>query len=129
MAPFLVPLCLALPCRGLARERMQPGLWEVTAVVDLPGEPSPSPTTQTECLSPKDVDSDPVPQMDKGACRVTDILRSGDKVTWKVDCGQLGKGEGEIVYESPTAYQGWMKLEAGGTVVRTAIRARRLGGC
>jgi hypothetical protein len=41
-------------------------------------------------------------------------------------CGQLGKGEGKIVYRSPSAYDGWMKLETGGTIVRTTIRAGRV---
>ena len=75
------------------------------------------------------MDADPAPEIDKGACRVTDTRRSGDKVTWKLDCGQVGKGEGEVVYRSPTAYEGWMKLETGGRVVRSTIRARRLSGC
>jgi len=41
----------------------------------------------------------------------------------------VGKGEGELTYESPTTYQGWMKLETGGTTVKTTLRARRLSGC
>jgi hypothetical protein len=68
----------------------------------LPGASSAARTTQTECLSQADVDADPVPEIDKGACRVTDIRRSGDKVTWKLDCGQVGKGDGEVVYRSQT---------------------------
>jgi len=129
-APMLAAvLLLAAPALGAARGRMEPGLWEVTATVELPGVGSPPPTIQTECLSQKDVDADPVPEIDRGTCHVTDIVRSGDRVTWKVDCGTLGKGEGELVYENPTAYQGWMKLDASGTVVRTTLRARRLGGC
>ena len=125
----LATLSLAMPVAAGAGERMQPGLWEVTATVELPGTASPAPTTQTECLSQKDVDADPVPEFEKGACQVTNARRSGDKVTWKLDCGQIGKGEGEVVYRSPTAYDGWMKLETGGTVVRSTLRARRLGGC
>lgn len=112
------------------RHHMEPGLWEVTSTVELPGVPNPpAPTTQTECLSQKDVDADPVPELSQGECRVTDALRSGDTVTWKLDCGATGKGEGQVEYRSPTEYQGFMKLETGGTVVRTVIRARRIGGC
>ena len=64
-------LLLATPTFVPAGERMQPGLWEVTATVELPGVGSPAPTTQTECLSQKDVDADSVPEIEKGACRVT----------------------------------------------------------
>ncbi len=128
-ALIAIALSIATPALVSAAERMQPGLWEVTATVELPGTQSPAPTTQTECLSQKDVDADPAPVLDTRGCRVTDARRSGDKVTWKLDCGQVGKGEGEIVYRSPTACEGWMTLETGGTVVRTTIRARRIGAC
>lgn len=126
---IIASLSLGTPTLVRGAERMQPGLWEVTVTVELPGMASPPPTTQTECLSQKDVDADPVPEIDKGACRVKDARRSGDRVTWKLDCGQVGKGEGELVYRSPTTYEGWMKLETGGTVVRSSIRARRVSGC
>ena len=129
VAMIITALSVAAPAAARAGGHMQPGLWEVTATVELPGVAPPTPTVQTECLSQQDVDADPVPEIDKGACRVTGIGRSGDKVTWKIDCGQLGKGEGEVVNRSPTAYEGWMKLETGGTVVRTTIRAQRLRGC
>jgi hypothetical protein len=129
LAAIVAVLSLATPAVVWPAERLQPGLWEVTSTTDLPGSTLPPLTTQTECLSQKDVDADPVPEIDRGACRVTDIVRSGDRITWKVDCGPLGKGEGEVVYRSPTAYEGFMKLDTGGTVVQTAIRARRLGGC
>jgi len=131
-----IPLALALlelilaPLPARPAERVQPGLWEVTATVELPGAATPAPpSTQTECLSQHDVDAELVPELAKGGCRVTDARRSGDRVTWKLDCGALGKGEGEVVYQGPTAYQGWMRLETGGTTVRTTIRAKRVGGC
>ncbi len=129
--PMIAALALALAAPGAVQAggRVQPGRWEVTATVELPGVASPAPTTQVECLSQQDVDADPAPGLEQGACRVTDVVRSGDRVTWKLDCGPAGKGGGEVVYESPTAYSGWMTLESGGAVVRTTLHARRLGGC
>jgi Protein of unknown function (DUF3617) len=124
-----ISLMVLMPPAARAAERLQPGLWEVTASVELPGVPAPSLTTQTECLSQKDVDADPVPELDKGACRASQIRRSGDQVTWKLDCGPLGRGEGQVVYKSSTAYEGWMTLSSAGTALRTTIRARRVGEC
>ncbi len=121
-----------VPVSALASSRGQPGLWEVSATIEVPGDATATmPTTQTECLTQKDLDADPVPVLDKGACRATDVRRSGDRITWKLVCdGSLpGRGEGEIVYRSPTAYDGWMTVDIGGVVVRTVIRARRIGGC
>jgi len=129
LAPLLGVLALSLPAAVRAGGHMESGLWEVSVTVELPGVASPPPTVQTECLSQADVDADPVPQLDKSACKATDIHRSGDKIVWKLDCGPIGKGDGEVVYQSPTAYEGSMKLETGGTVVRSKIRAKRVGGC
>jgi hypothetical protein len=127
---FAVLALILAPLPARPADRVQPGLWEVTATVELPGAATPlPPTTQTACLSQHDVDAELVPELAKGGCRVSDARRSGDKVTWKLDCGPAGKGQGEIVYQGPTAYQGWMTLETGGTVVRTTIRAKRVGGC
>lgn len=125
-------LSLAAPGAARATGRMQPGRWEVTAAVEVPGMAGAlPPTTQTECLSQEDVDADPVPALDRGMCRATDIRRSGDTVSWKLECtGALaGQGRGEIVYRSPTAYEGWMTLEAGGVKMKTTLSARRVGGC
>ncbi len=117
------------PTAALAAEPLQPGLWEVTATTELPGMASPPPTQQTECLTQSQVDAEPAPGLAQGACKVTDVRRAGDRTSWKVDCGPVGKGAGEITVRSGTEYDGWMTLETGGTVVRTTLRARRVGKC
>jgi len=129
LALLLSAASLAAPAVVRAEEHLQPGLWQVTATVDLPGLASPGPTTQTECVSQADAEADGLPTLEKGGCRVTDLKRSGSKVTWNLDCGPVGKGQGEIVYRSSTEYEGWMKLETAGTVVRTTLHAKRVGGC
>ncbi len=122
-------LWLATSAAAREGERLQPGLWQVTATVEMPGTTSPPPTTQTQCLSQDEVDADPAPGFSQGACQVTDVHRTGAKTTWKVDCGALGKGQGEVAVQSSTSYDGSMTLETAGVVIRTSIRARRLGKC
>lgn len=124
LAAFAFP---ALPDGG----RGQPGLWEISAVVEIPGQASLPSQTQTECLSQADLDADPAPILDRGACRATDVRRSGDTVTWKITCdgSEKGSGEGEISYRSPTEYDGWVTMDLGGTRVRSTLKARRLGEC
>jgi hypothetical protein len=132
-AAAAVALSLALPAVASAEGgRLQPGLWEITAQVEVPGMAgSIPPVSQTECLSQADLDADPAAGIDKGACRATDVQRSGDRVTWNLACGgsQAGTGRGEIVYEGTTGYGGWMTFETGGTTLRTNLRARRIGEC
>jgi len=133
-APLALALAvLAVPSAVRAGEKtkMQPGQWEISAQVEAPGVGTLPPTTQSECLSQQDVDADPVPSVDRGACRATDVQRQGDKVTWNLACtgAMPGQGKGEIVYRSATAYDGWMTFETGGTTVKTTVRARRVGDC
>ena len=130
LAAVLAASTLLAPGAALAKGRTLPGQWEVALAVALPlGAGDAPPTVQTECLSQADVDADPIPQLDKGACRATDIRRTGDRVTWKVDCGALGKGGGELHYVSPTAWEGTLSLTSSGLPVRATFKARRTGDC
>jgi hypothetical protein len=129
LAAALAALTLLAPAAAGAKGRTLPGQWEVAVTVALPlGAGDAPPTVQTECLSQADVDGDPLPTVDRGACRATDIRRTGDRVTWKVDCGSLGQGGGELHYVSPTAWEGTLSL-TGGLPVRATFKARRTGDC
>lgn len=124
----LAASCLA-PRPARAADKLQAGLWEITAAVELPGTSAPAPTKQTECLTQAQVDAEPAPGIQQGACKVTDVRRAGGTTTWKLDCGEVGKGSGEVKLKSATEYEGWMTLETGGATVRTTIRARRIDKC
>ena len=127
-APLAAAALLAATAAD-AKGRTLPGRWEIVATVALPlGAGEAPPTVQTECLSQADVDAEPLQQLDQGACKATDIRRTGDRVTWKVDCGALGQGGGELHYVSPTAWEGTLSL-TGGLPVRATFKARRTGDC
>jgi len=110
----------------------EPGLWEITAQVEIPGQQAAlPPSTETECLSQADLDAEPATTLDRGACRATDVQRSGNKVTWTITCDSpvSGKGKGEIAYRSSTEYAGAVTMEIAGTTVRTTVKAKRVGAC
>jgi hypothetical protein len=127
-ALLLASLVLAAGPGRAADERPRAGRWEVTVEVSASGMALP-PSTQAECLSQEDVDADPVPELEKGVCRATNVQRSGARVTWDVACGDAGKGRGEVTYTSSTSYDGWMDLQLGDAAVHAVIRARRTGDC
>jgi hypothetical protein len=122
-------LALVAPGAASAKGRTLPGLWEISATVELPVGGAMPPSVQTECLSQDDVDADPLPEFEKGACKASEIRRRGDRVTWRVDCGALGQGGGELHYVSPTAWEGSLSLTSSGLPVRATFKARRLGDC
>lgn len=125
---------LMLPATLLAAGSfMQDGLWKITSTMDMPGMPFKMPPhTMTHCYTKEDLrrHESVVPQQ-KGDCTVTDFKRAGNKVTWKVACTgrHPGKGEGKIVFEGGTAYEGSMRLDSGGMVVTTNYKARRVSAC
>lgn len=125
---------LLLPATVLAAgSPMQEGLWEISSTMSMPGMPYKIPPTKvTHCYTKEDLkDSRNAVPKQQGDCKVTDMKSSGNRVTWKMVCtGQsAGKGEGEIIYNGPTAYEGKMKMETQGMVMTSKYKAKRIGVC
>ena len=129
---LLLPSLLALPVAAHAEAApMREGLWEISASVEMPGMPFKiPPTVVQQCVTKQDAAQAGVPPQG-GDCTVSDVRRTGSKVSWKVTCtGQsAGKGEGEVTFSGPNAYSGWMKMETGGMKMSTAYKAKRVGDC
>lgn len=135
-----IPLCVVLlgaimlPATLPAAEpSMKEGLWEISSTMEMPGMPfKPPPTTVTHCYSKEDVQNEQraLPQQ-QDDCKITDMQRSGGKVSWKVSCNgkNPGKGEGEIVFKGNTAYEGTMKFELENMKMTTRYEAKRIGDC
>jgi len=79
-AAFLVSAVLiGVPPFASAADQVEAGLWEVSVSVESSGMAAP-PVVQTECLTREQANADPVPSLDKGACRAMDVRRAGGKV-------------------------------------------------
>ncbi len=123
----------SLPLVAPAEEpKMQEGLWEISMQMEMPGMPFKMPaSTAKHCYTKAEVqEQGVVPQQDK-SCKVTETNRTAKTVSWKLVCTgkNAGTGEGQITFTSPTAYEGSMKMESGGTTVTTIYKGRRLGDC
>lgn len=116
-----------------AAPKMSEGLWEISTSMDVPNLPfKVPPQTVRHCYTKEDVAKaeGAIPQQ-QGDCKMVESSKVGNKITWKVVCTgkNAGKGEGEIVFTSPTSYEGWMKFDSGGQVMSTKYTARRVGDC
>jgi hypothetical protein len=124
---------LAIPAARAAEGQLTPGLWEISASMDMPNLPFKLPPQKVQhCYTQEELakaDS-AVPQQQKD-CKVEESKKVGNKVSWKVVCTgkNAGKGEGEIVFTSATSYDGWMKFDSNGSVMTTKYTAKRLGDC
>ncbi|MEW6674355.1 MAG: DUF3617 family protein [Thermodesulfobacteriota bacterium] len=120
-----------LPARALD---FKPGKYEITVKMEIPGMPGGMPAqTSTQCLNEKNPvpDSSPDPQ----GCKMTNLKTSGNTVTYTIECSQKGmegKSAGEITYKGDS-FEGTTKTsmgpEAGGMIVTTVVKGKRIGKC
>ena len=127
---LLAGTVLSVSAPALAADMMKPGLWEVTTTVQMPGMPfQPPPQTMRHCYTAQEVKEEPVPK--NNDCKITDLKSSGNKVSWKLECkGEMaGKGEGEMVYQGDSAYEGKTKMQTQGMTITSRYKGKRLGDC
>lgn len=129
---MLALLVISLPALASAEEQspMQEGLWEVSMKIEIPGLPFQMPAqTMEQCYTKKDLQESAGVPKQQGDCKVTDLKRSGNKVTWKTLCKGKDNGSGEMIFKGATAYEGTVKMESGGKVTTTTYQGKRLGDC
>jgi hypothetical protein len=127
---LLAGVLLSFPSLAPAAEMMKPGLWEITIGMEIPGMPfQPPAQTMRQCYTAEDVKGEPVPADEN--CQITNYKSSGNKVTWLVECtgAMAGKGEGEIVFQGDSAYEGKATIQAQGMAMTTQYTGKRLGEC
>ena len=124
---------------------IQPGAWELTIQTNIQGMPMQTPPhTTTGCVTPKDA-RDPKGAMRKmileagsegQSCRITRLDTSGRTVRWAAACTgpQGGRGNGEVTFDSDTAYHGTMHMSMQGPqgMMMSALQnmhGRRVGEC
>ena len=128
---ILLSCFTALPAWGLD---FQPGEYEVTTKVEMPGMPMPMPPqTNIQCLTEKD----PLPDSDAGSqnCKVSDMKTKGNTMTWRMVCDQDGtktESTGSMTYKGDR-FDGTIKTkmgpEMGNTTVTVVISGKRIGKC
>ncbi|MCG7897013.1 MAG: DUF3617 domain-containing protein [Candidatus Thiodiazotropha weberae] len=109
---------------------MNPGLWQWTAVMDMPGMPMQlPPTSYTTCISQADF----VPKDSELGqnCETIDLKTEGDTVSWNITCSQNGMAttsQGDITYYGDRA-EGNININSQGLQMRSKTTGERLGPC
>jgi hypothetical protein len=115
----------------------QPGqdeLWEVTFKADMAGMPMAMPAQTQQICRPKGTGKDEELVPKERDCRVTDIKRSGNRMTFTMICEGKDKltGTGDIVSDRDR-YQGTMRMQGtmdGSPITMTqTFSGKRLGNC
>jgi hypothetical protein len=138
LAALLPWAALCATADGHAASGMQPGMWEITTRVDMPGMPATiPPQIVRHCYTPKDVE-DGKGAVSKGGdnknCQVKDYQLKGSSASWAMECkGENAMtGTGTITFGA-SAYNGTMKMkmqQAGKTMdITQAWSGKRVGDC
>jgi len=129
-----VAVLVLLPAAIPAADGIQPGMWEITSAMEVPGMPmSMPPTTVKHCYTKEDVKDEKKMISRDENCTVTDFKRTGSKVVWKMKC--TGKNAGTFTGESVfsgDSYTTAMKMESEGGNGRTMnmkVNGKRTGNC
>lgn len=134
MSVCAVVLSVLLPAAVFAAEGMRPGMWETTTTMDMPGMPMKmAPTTVKHCYTAEEVKDQKKVISSNKDCTVTDVKRSGNKVTWKMKCTGQNPGtfSGETVF-SGDSYVSTMQRESQGgqgMSVNMKVEGKRVGNC
>ncbi len=131
---------LLMVTAAMAAPNIQPGQWQITTTIEMPGMHVRMPTmTTTQCLSIDDLiprQTSPTEKQKGSPCKIANMQTKGNKVIWDVVCngqGQNMKGHGEITYHGDTMEgKVTMKMVTHGQGTKTMImhmKGKRLGEC
>lgn len=121
---------LALLALAPAQATDPPGVqWETTSQMVMPGLPfAPRPNKLTICTRPEW--TSPPPGGDP-SCVNSNFQRTGNKVTWSMQCGgQMPMtGTGEITFDTPNSYTGAITATADGMTLTINLSGKKIGTC
>jgi hypothetical protein len=108
-----------------AQSGKEPGVyWEQTVAGEMAGFQMP-PQTSKICMPTRQWEEPPRSKDDK--CKMTDVKRSGSRMSWKLACEGGVTGEGEM-NTTKDAYQGTMSMRTPGGDMRMKMSGKKLGG-
>jgi hypothetical protein len=120
-------ISLAAAAFPASAQKTEPGVyWEQTFEMKMQGMAMP-PQTMRACM-PKGDWTEP-PKSGDESCKVSNLKRSGNKMSWHFECEGKEKmsGDGEFVRSGDT-YAGTMTMNSSHGQMVTNIKGRKLGG-
>lgn len=132
----MLALLAAAPAVLAAPQEMQPGLWEITSKMEMPGVPKMAPQVMRHCYTKKDLEDNKktVPQSGDKNCEMKDYKLQGNTATWSMECkGEAAMtGTGTMTFGAQF-YSGTMKsrMKQGGKSMEMnqSWSAKRVGDC
>jgi hypothetical protein len=121
-------LLLAAPPAGGRAEDVpkEPGVyWEQSVQMEMAGFSMPAQTHKV-CISKKGMEEPPRGRNDD-KCEMTDVKRTGSRMTWKMKCKDGTTGEGDIT-SGPDSFDGTMTMHTQGHDATMKMKGKKVGG-
>lgn len=130
LAAVTLAACLAAPTAQA--QNLKPGQYEYTTKTEMFGMTIP--ISFKQCVTAQDVASQKAYVNQQGIedCTPPEVKRAGSEITIKYACTKpkmTGEGKGTVTDETFTMDMRVTQHEMGGSVVKTALTAKRLGDC
>jgi hypothetical protein len=132
---WLLLSALALSPRAIAGPDIREGMWEVSVLAEVGGQPlTAAPMVVRQCISSQSV-QDLMAQMGgAGACQISDFQQTGNRARWNITCtGTMdvsGTGETEIAGDQFTGRMNLVVTMSGqGLPMVQNFQAKRVGEC
>ena len=131
----LACLLLMSVCVPALGQEMQPGEWQFTTTMTMPGMPQPQVMNHSRCVTKEDSDPSRLAdrQQGKSDCKVSGMKKSGGTQSWEVNCpstGMRGTGTARV---TATTVDSEMRLagDMGGQKfeMHNKTTGKRLGDC
>lgn len=128
--PLLMATIFLMTSHVFAATNMKPGLWKMSAQMEMPGMPMKMPTvTYNKCLTKKDLV--PKRKSTNNDCQMLNNKVNGDTVTWKMKCNNPGGAstmDGKVTY-SGKSMKGIVNVNQGGRQMLQRISGQHVGPC
>jgi hypothetical protein len=131
---ILIVCCMMLFAIPSLALDFEPGKYEITSKVEMPGMPGTiPPQTVTQCIT----EQDPIPNQnpENQECKIVDMNQAGNTITWKMKCDQQGQkitSTGQMTYKGDS-FEGTiltnMGPQAGNMTMTTVITGKRISDC
>ena len=113
-----------------AEINMEPGMWEWSMTMEMPGMPMAIPPAVDSSCTTRD-DLIPKTTGENKDCKMLENQVTGNSVQWKMECNSAGSkalSDGEMTYAGTTA-NGKIMVSTQGMVMTTKVKGRRTGAC
>jgi hypothetical protein len=126
-AALLAVLAAAPFAARAADVKAEPGVyWDQTVEMQMMGFSMPA-TTMRVCMPKGAWDQPPRAGDGDDNCQMTEVKRSGPRMTWKVKCKDGTSGSGDMTFGGDT-FQGTTVMNTGGQTVKMAMKGKKVGG-